>query len=60
MDFLIAPKYRWIYVALFGLMVVKAVDLIQTLNSPLTAQSEAVKLVLKLSELISNNYYTNE
>ena len=52
MDFLQTPRHRWIYVALFGVMVVFAIETIESLNAPLDADGLIPRLLVKFSKLI--------
>ena len=48
MDFLIAPRHRWIYVAIFSVMAVSAFQIFQRLNNFNVSANLYLNLFLKM------------
>ena len=51
MDFLITPRHRWIYVAIFGVMGVQIFEFFQIVGNIQVSNSPYWQLVFKLSKL---------
>ena len=52
MDFLIAPRHRWIYVAIFGMMGLQMFYLFQQLNNLRVTSNPYWNLIFGLSKSI--------
>ena len=53
MDFLIAPRHRWIYVAIFSVMAISAFEIFQNLNNLKVSSNLYLNLFLNLCKFNS-------
>ena len=53
MDFLIAPRHRWIYVAVFSVMAISAFEIFQNLNNLKVSSNLYLNLFLNLCKFSS-------